>query len=176
MTKYDLDFKFQIVADYEAGVGGYSYLATKYHLERSVVKRWVHNYRDFGLDGLKPKQTKQHYTTEFKLNAIQLYQESELSYRQVGVQLGINNPSLIANWRRAYKEKGIDGLSRSLGGSSKMPKNTSNQLDTQPEDVQELKDRIEELELQNKNLDIQNKFLKELRRLREADERQRKNN
>lgn len=57
-----------------------------------------------------------------------------------------------------------------------MPKNTSNQLDTQPEDVQELKDRIEELELQNENLDIQNKFLKELRRLREADERQRKNN
>lgn len=57
-----------------------------------------------------------------------------------------------------------------------MPKNTSNQLDTQPEDVQELKDCIEELELQNKNLDTQNNFLKELRRLREADERQRENN
>lgn len=38
-----------------------------------------------------------------------------------------------------------------------------------------LKQRIQELEDQNKALDIENKFLKELRRLREADIKQRKN-
>ena len=70
MTKFDLETKLEIVADYEAGVGGYKTLAKKYHTTDSNVKRWVHNYQDFGLEGLNPKTSKRHYSVEMKLNAI----------------------------------------------------------------------------------------------------------
>lgn len=41
--------------------------------------------------------------------------------------------------------------------------------------IDELKQRIKELEEKKEALDIENKFLKELRKLREAEERQHKN-
>ncbi|AXY25081.1 hypothetical protein CL176_03020 [Suicoccus acidiformans] len=84
------------------------------------MKRWIHNYQDFGLEGLQVKSTRQSYPLETKLYAIELYLTTELSYREVGVQLGINNPSLIANWMRAFKEDGIGGLSRPIGRPTTM--------------------------------------------------------
>ena len=179
MTKFDLETKLEIVADYEAGVGGYKTLAKKHHTTVSNVKRWVHNYQDFGLEGLNPKTSKRHYSVEMKLNAIELYLETDLSYREVGVEFDINNPSLIANWLRAFQREGIDGLSKSSGRPPTMSK-SENTKKTKHKDtsllnkVTELEHRIQELEDKNKSLDIENKFLKELRRLREAEKRQHK--
>ncbi|MGX7350019.1 helix-turn-helix domain-containing protein, partial [Dolosicoccus paucivorans] len=89
MTKYSLETKLQIVTDYEAGKGGFRTLAKKYQIAQSIVKRWIHNYQDFGLEGLQVKSTRQSYPLETKLYAIELYLTTELSYREVGVQLGI---------------------------------------------------------------------------------------
>ena len=98
----------------------------------------------------------------------------------MGSKLNINNPSLIANWLRTFKLKGIDGLSKPIGRPSTISKynnkndvKQNNKVSTNK--MTELKQRIQELEDQNKALDIENKFLKELRRLREADNKQHKN-
>ena len=180
MSKYNLETKLQIVADYIAGEGGYKRLAKKYQVDRSNIKRWVHNYQDFGLEGLQPKPSKRHFSVETKLHAIELYLETDLSYREVGVELDINNPSLIANWFRTFKQKGIDGLSKPIGRPPTVSKEKkSNEVKQNNQgstlEITELKQRIQALEEQNKTLDIENKFLKELRRLREADNRQHKN-
>lgn len=121
-----------------------------------------------------------------KLNAIELYLETELSYRQVGVHLGITNPSLIANWMRTFKERGIDGLSQQVGRppavskkkrpSDKKINQAKRVLPSSGSEIDRLKQRIQALEAANEQLDIENQFLKELRRLREADKRQHKNN
>ena len=176
MSKYNLEIKLQVVADYEAGAGSYKQLAEKYQIGKSDIKRWIHNYQDFGIDGLHVKTTKRHYTVETKLNAIELYLNTMLSYREVGKQFGINNPSLIANWLRTFKREGIDGLSKSPGRPPPMskqknyqPKQNSVSLENE-NDV--LKKIIEEQEARITQLDIENKFLKELRRLRETDKRQ----
>lgn len=99
-----------------------------------------------------------------------------LSYREVGKQFGINNPSLIANWLRTFKSEGIDGLSKSLGRPPTMskqkkyqPKQNSLSLENENDALKKI---IEEQEARITQLDIENKFLKELRRLREADKRQ----
>lgn len=182
MTKYSLELKLEIVADYQAGVGGYTKLMKKYGIDRTMIKQWVHLYQDFGIEGLTPKKGKQHYPVELKLNAIELYLETELSYRQVGVHLGITNPSLIANWMRTFKERGIDGLSQQVGRppavskkkrpSDKKINQAKRVLPSSGSEIDGLKQRIQALEAANEQLDIENQFLKELRRLREADKRQ----
>ena len=64
MSKYSLDTKLQIVASYEADEGGYRILAKKYNISQSIIKRWIHNYQDFGIEGLQIKGSKTHYATE----------------------------------------------------------------------------------------------------------------
>lgn len=58
MTKYSLELKLEIVADYQAGVGGYTKLMKKYGIDRTMIKQWVHLYQDFGIEGLTPKKGK----------------------------------------------------------------------------------------------------------------------
>ncbi|WP_157065097.1 helix-turn-helix domain-containing protein [Aedoeadaptatus coxii] len=38
------------------------------------------------------------------------YETSECSYRQLALELGLANPTKIANWCRQYREEGIEGL------------------------------------------------------------------
>ncbi|MFW8054500.1 transposase, partial [Vagococcus fluvialis] len=100
-------------------------------------------------------------------NAIELYLTSKKSYQETANTLGMNNSSLIANWLRQFKEEGIDGLSRMKGRPTKMSKNKSKDLS------QSDKDKIKELEAQLLTLRIENAYLKELRKLREQEEKQR---
>jgi len=61
------------------------------------------------------KHQNQKYSVQFKLNALELYQTSEMSYREVASTLEMNNPALIANWMRNFREAGIEGLSKEKG-------------------------------------------------------------
>lgn len=42
-SPYSLDFKLQIVREYDEGLGGYKTLAAKYNLSRDLVRSWVAN-------------------------------------------------------------------------------------------------------------------------------------
>lgn len=46
------------------------------------------------------------------MNAIKLYQTTELSYREVASHLEMTNPALVANWIRIFRAEGVDGLSK----------------------------------------------------------------
>lgn len=54
-------------------------------------------YREYGEEGLLRKRPNKKYSVQFKLNAIELYQTSEMSYREVNSALEMKNPALIAN-------------------------------------------------------------------------------
>lgn len=87
---------------------------------------------------------------------------------------------------RTFKERGIDGLSQQVGRppavskkkrpSDKKINQAKRVLPSSGSEIDRLKQRIQALEAANEQLDIENQFLKELRRLREADKRQHKNN
>ena len=72
-------------------------------------------YREYGEKGLLRKRQNQKYSVQFKLNAIELYQTSEMSYREVNSTLDMNNPALITNWIRNFREAGIERLSKKKG-------------------------------------------------------------
>ena len=49
------------------------------------------------------------YSFNFKLNAVKLYLTTELSYSELALDLGINNPSLLTTWVRNYRIDDDDG-------------------------------------------------------------------
>lgn len=175
MAKYSFELKVKIVQEYLEGKGGANYLSKKHGIKSErQVKDWINVYREFGEEGLLRKRQNQTYSVQFKMDAIELYQTSELSYREVANQLGMNNPTLIANWMRNFRAEGLDGLSKPKG----RPTIVSKKKETKKanKETPEERDRIKELEKQVRSLQIENAFLKELRKLRKQEAQQRRAN
>jgi len=96
MTRYSFELKLKVVQDYDNGVGGCDYLANKYHVTNEViVRRWVKAYKELGAVGIQRKRQNTVYSTQFKLNAVNLYLTSEKSYRELAHELGADNTSYI---------------------------------------------------------------------------------
>ncbi|GCF95889.1 transposase [Enterococcus florum] len=175
MAKYSIELKLKIIHEYLDGKGGYSHLAKKYSIKSmGQVRDWIKIYKEFGEEGLLRKRQNQSYSFQFKMDAIELYQTTELSYREVANHLEINNPALVANWMRTFRAEGVDGLSKKKGRPSILSKKKEEKK-TKKETLEE-RDRIKELEKQVRSLQIENAFLKELRKLRKQEAQQRRTN
>lgn len=172
MTKYSYEFKRKLVDEYLKGKSSYRQLEKKYGINNSQIIKWVNNFKEFGDEGLKRSRNNRKYSVEFKLEAITRYETTELSYQELAIELGMTNYSLIANWRRQYKENGIDGLRSKKRG--RPMKNKTNKTQDSPhlkqdtmslETREQLENRIKELEAENRQLTIQKKFWEQLRSL-----------
>ena len=107
MAVYSYEFKKKVVTDYLNGKGGYNTLATKYSIPAtSNVKKWVDNFNAFGDEGLMRSRKNNSYTFEFKLSVVELYLKTEISYQDLTLSVGINNPSLITKWVNDYCKDG----------------------------------------------------------------------
>lgn len=179
MSKYSYEFKHEIVRAYLKGEGGSSYLAKKYGIPaESTVRTWINAYKNFGEEGLYRSRKKINYTSEFKLNAVELYLTTEMSYQELAGQLNMNNPSVLTNWVIKFREEGIDGLStKPRGRPSKMSK--KKEQPKKPKVSKDLSlptDREKAQAKRIRELEIENAFLKELRRLRNVESQKRANN
>lgn len=162
----------KVVKSYLDGEEGYKTLAKKFGIPSpQTIKVWVASYKEFGAEGLINKKQSTNYTLDFKLEVVKYYLTEEISYKNLAMKFGINNPSLVTAWVGKFREKGKEGLSKTKGCSVQMrPKKeknsknikSTNHIDT---NVSESK-RIKELEKENRYLQIENAYLKELRRLR----------
>ena len=173
MAKYSFEFKKKVVIAYTNGEGGYRYLAKIYGIPtKSIVERWVHNYKRFGDNGLRRSRKKQIYSFEKKRSVVELYLTSEISYQALALQEGLSNACMIANWVNRFRASGHYGLKPHKKGKKKPLKkpieNISIPSTKTPIDTS--KKRIKELEDELLKLRIENAFLKELRRLRLEDE------
>ena len=165
--------KKEIVEEYLSGMSSYLVLEDKYQIAYSQIRRWVNNYKHFGDEELMRSRNKRAYSVEFKLGAITRYETSECSYQQLALELGLTNPSMIAKWRRQYREKGIEGLRSHKRGRPVMKKDDRNQLPKsstkdEPLDAssrEALENRIKDLEAENELLTIQKMFWEQLRSL-----------
>ena len=175
MPKYSFEFKKKVVEAYLRGEGGSSYLAKKYGVKnKRQVLNWVHYYAEFGDEGLRRSRGNKTYTFEFKLNAVELYLSSEVSYQELALSQGINNSALPAKWVNDFRIAGPDALRPKKKGrkkslDSKIKNKTTIQtvdettVDTSAEHVKQLEDDLLKLR-------IENAYLKELRRLRLEEE------
>ena len=173
MSKYSFEFKKKVVKAYLSGEGGSKYLSKTYGVpSRRSIEEWVHNYQEFGDEGLIRSRMKQTYSFEKKLSVVELYLSSEISYQDLALQEGITNPSMIVNWVNRFRVAGPEALrphKKGRGKTLEKPEKEPSALpiespvDTSAEHVKELEDEL--LKLRSENA-----FLKELRRLRLEDE------
>ena len=185
MAKYNLIFKLKVVTAYLNGEGGYEYLTKKYGVKTtSQVRHWISAFKEFGKDGLCRKRNNTRYTSEFKLAVVESYLTSELSYRQIALQYGLNNPSLIARWKSEFMKYGANAFVERPKGQiptmsrtdekAKITTHTKSRNQKKKKELTPEQARILELEKQLRYAQIENAYLKELRRLRLEDARKMK--
>lgn len=177
MAKYSFEFKKKVVQEYLDGNGGSVFLARKYKIgnaDNKQVLKWVNAFNKFGNEGLLRSRKKDTYSFDFKLHVVELYLTTEVSYQELALSQGINNPALLTKWVNDFRIAGPDALrpkkkgrKKSLGLTDK-EKNISStsettSVDTSAEHVKQLEDELLKLR-------IENAYLKELRRLRLEDE------
>ena len=174
MAKYSYEFKKKVVTAYLNGEGGYKYLANYYGIPAwTNIKKWVLSYQRIGDEGLLRSRQQKKYSFEYKLHVVELYLSNEVSYQELALQEGINNPAMLAKWVNAFRIAGPDALrprkkgrKKALNSKDNTKRTTSNKafsIDTSAEHVKQLEDELLKLR-------IENAFLKELRRLRLEEE------
>ena len=174
MAKYSYEFKLKVVQAYLNGEGSYDYLAKKYNISAcSKFKEWVASYKKFGKEGIMRSRRNKNYSFQFKLSVVELYLSTEVSYQELALSQGINNPSIIAKWVNDFRITGPDALRPKKKGRKKTldirefkkpsESNEEKPVDTSAEHIKELEDELLKLR-------IENAYLKELRRLRLEEE------
>ena len=176
MAKYSFEFKKKVVMSYLNGEGGYRYLAKLYDLpDKKKVRHWVDNYKKYGDEGLMRSRRIEKYSFEFKFHVVQLYLSSEISYRELALQEGMKNPSLLSRWVNDFRIAGPDALRPRKKGRKKSllpPEKNQNMPDVTDEkpSVDTSAEYVKQLEDELLKLRIENAYLKELRRLRLEEE------
>ncbi len=175
MAKFSFEFKKKIVQEYLNGKGGVKYIAKQYDISHeSQIRRWIKAYKEFGDEGLMRSRKNNNYSFQFKLSVVELYLSSEVSYQELALSQGINNPTMITHWVNDFRIGGPDALRHKKKGRKKTldkseTKNNSAEIieekpvDTSAEHIKQLKD-------ENLKLRIENAYLKEMRRLRLEEE------
>lgn len=178
MAKHSYEFKKQLVSEYLDNQGSYASISQKHGMSDSCqLRKWVAAYKKLGDNGLKRSRSRKEYSFEEKLSVVESYLTSELSYQELALQMGINNPSMLARWVNDFKIAGPDALRPHRKGRKKTLSTSQSreteaqvqhtEVDTRAEHVKELEDELLKLR-------IENAVLKELRRLRLEDEAKRR--
>lgn len=169
MAKYSYEFKRKVVQEYLEGKGGYEDIARQNNIpDGKQVRVWVKAYSELGEEGLMRSRKNKNYSFQFKLSVVELYMTSEVSYQELALSQGINNPSLITRWVNDFRIAGPDALRPQKKGrkktlDNKKFKKPSKTVEAMPVDTSA--EHVKELEDENLKLRIENAYLKELRRL-----------
>lgn len=166
MAKYSFTFKLKVVTAQLNSEGGYSSLAKKYGVkDASQVRRWVSAFKEFGKDGLCRKRNNTRYTSEFKLAVVESYLTSELSYRQIAFQYGLNNPQLIARWKSEFMKYGANAFVERPKGRIPTMSRTDEKAKISTHTKSRNQKKKKELTLEQARILELEKQLRELRRL-----------
>ena len=174
MAKYTFEFKKKVVFEYIYEKIGSATLAKKYNIKsQKQIRQWIHNYQEFGDEGLKRSRKKETYSFEFKLHMVELYLSNEVSYEELALANGITNYTILSRWVEAFRVAGPDGLRPRKKGRKKTLNKPTEKNNSQPleeKSIDTSAEHVKELEDELLKLRIENAFLKELRRLRLEDE------
>jgi transposase len=122
------------------------------------ARKWYRAFLSGGINQVVG--TKQQYTSEFKIRAVEYRWQKELSYAQAAAALGIPADGILYNWEKIYLKLGADGLQDTRKGRpSRMTTSKKPRISEDP------KTREQELEAENARLRMENDYLKKLNAL-----------
>ncbi|WP_291568899.1 MULTISPECIES: helix-turn-helix domain-containing protein [unclassified Clostridium] len=142
MAKYSFELKLKIVKAYLEGKGGYNRVAKMFGIPQEIiVRRWVNAYKTLGEDGLKRKKSNSSYSVQFKVDVLNYMSRTEKSVQETANHYGLNNPTLINNWKIKWEKYGIIALSKAKGCPTLKNKSTKQEKKLTRE--QELEHEVE---------------------------------
>ena len=150
MTKYSKEEKLSAIREVERGES-INQVAIEKKIGRTELQLWIRSFQMYGENGLKTHTYG--WTSKQKYKVLKYMHDSQLSFTETGVLLGIR-PGTIWQWEKRYLENGIAGLE-----DKKKGRKPRVQKPKPP------KTRLEELEEENLNLRIENEYLKKLNAL-----------
>lgn len=110
MTKYNQQFKQQVVDFYFTHHENLPQTLRRFGLVRQTVRRWIARFRYAGSSGLAVLHTKRIYTPKFKWQVVQAVRNGEFSAEEASLRFGIANSGIISQWLKAVAKDGIKGL------------------------------------------------------------------
>lgn len=164
MAKYRFEFKKKVVMEYLQAKGGLAYLSKKHGISstgnKTMLLKWVNACKEFGDDGLRNSRKNDIYSFEFKIHVVELYLSTEVSYEELALTLGMNNPPLIATWVNDFRIAGLDALRPKKKGRKKSLESENNKekivpspenasVDPSAEQVKQLEDELLTLRIEN---------------------------
>ena len=171
MAKYSFEFKKKVVQSYLNGEGGYIYLAKYYGMpNESPIRRWIVAHRDFGWEGLLRSRKNKTYTFDFKLRVVELYLTTEISYQELASSVGISNYPLVVRRVSNFRIAAPEALRPKRRGRRNKVDKPKSIVQNENVDDSNTPKYVKQLEDDLLKLRIENAYLKELRRLRLADE------
>ena len=166
MSKYTKDFKVKVIKDYMSGEsGGQPTIAKKYNIPEGTLVNWINKYNSGGFDDLTKKQYKDKFTSEFKLSVIQYRQANNISYRETAEYFHIANGSIICNWDKAYRERGLSGLEDNRGRPKKDMSNADKKSKNEKPIEESEREELIRLREENRYLKMQILFEKKFQAL-----------
>ncbi|WP_087974244.1 helix-turn-helix domain-containing protein [Oceanobacillus rekensis] len=161
VKKYSDSLKLKVVRDYQEGYLGFRRVAKKHGIQsKSQVERWVKLYEKFGEEGIISKKNKETYSVHFKLDVLSFIKRTGSSETEAALHFGLKHPTLIASWKKAFREGGAEALDRSKGRSP-MSDTSKNRKNKQIEG-KNMTDK-QKLERENELLRLEVEYLKKLR-------------
>jgi len=119
MTKYDEQFKLEVIQRYLSGEISYGELARERGVTRSMVQRWVASYQIHGQAGLAKQYVR--YSARFKREVLSRIYREGLSDTQAVAIYNLRDAGVIGRWRGQYDAGGLGALEPRRRGRSAMP-------------------------------------------------------
>ena len=159
-SKYTYEFRLESVEAVLKGSHSLKSIAKARGIEDSNLRLWVSFYRQYGPSGLLPR-VKQNYSASFKLVVLKVIEKESLSLLSACVRFNIPSASVIINWQKAFKLKGLPGLISQPKGRPKMKL----PIKRKPRKSAKPLTKEEELLRENEHLKAENELLKKLHAL-----------
>lgn len=100
-SKHSPKYRAIVSQEYLDGKGSYYYLADKYHIARSTIKKWVDAYRIHGINAFISPPGNNSYSKEFKINCVENVLSRKDSSLDIAAKFNIQ-PAVLDNWIKLY--------------------------------------------------------------------------
>lgn len=140
-TKYSQEFKLEVVEYYLTTNNGYIRTGQHFSIERTMVRRWVREFKAQGITALEVGKPRTTYSAHFKHQVVLAVINGGLSTHDAAQKFNLKQRAIVSIWLKQYREGGIDGLKpKPKGCPTFMPKSQFPRIKTSQVD----KDRTQE--------------------------------
>ena len=116
--KYTVEQIICIVKEYCNGDLGYESLAAKYHIDDSIIREWVIQYKKNGVSAFIQEEHNRVYSEDIKLQAVTDYLNGKGSQQEITAKYGLRDRKQLRNWIKMYNSG--RGFRQKMSGGSRM--------------------------------------------------------